>query len=346
MVWHHTLFVNIARYRKFMNHHILHILDAWHTARSAGNWVLALISHTEGHAYRKAGSLMFLSDTGKQIGMLSGGCLESDLQLQALRVLENQKPRTVVYDGNDEDNIMWQLGVGCGGRIEIALLPIPNNSHHLQLNALRAHLQARKKGCYKVSLTSASAEIVEYATEQKTRRINDILYIPFAPPPHLTVFGAGLDSQPLIDIAVRLGWSVTLIEHRAGRNKPKLFHEKVRFLYAPLGDIPEDLASDIDACIICTHNVESDAQALIWTQNSSARYCGLLGPKSRARKVMQTASLRERDLTVPIASPAGLALGGDLPESIALSIIAECHAVLYGGSALAFSSIGHNNDPA
>ncbi|MGV6807280.1 MAG: XdhC family protein, partial [bacterium] len=36
-------------------------------------------------------------------------------------------------------------------------------------------------------------------------------------------------------------------------------------------------------------------------------------------------------------SPAGLNIGGELPESIALSILAHCHAVLYGRDGKPFS---------
>ena len=33
-----------------------------------------------------------------------------------------------------------------------------------------------------------------------------------------------------------------------------------------------------------------------------------------------------------VNGPVGLDIGGELPESIALSILAQCHAVLYGAS--------------
>lgn len=311
-----------------MNHHLLHILQAWRDAPSSLNWLLGIVSQVEGSAYRKTGSMMLLSDTGQQFGMLSGGCLESDLQLQAARAWQTQSPRTIQYDSSDEDNLMWQLGLGCGGCIEITLLPMVND--HLLLNTLLESLETRRACRYVVSLTRGEAEIREAGDLQRAERVGDTLHIPVQPPPHLAVIGAGLDSQPIVDIAIRLGWQVTLIEHRPARYKPHLFHRKARFLYSDTEQLPEALQMSIDACMICTHNIESDAKALLWAQNSTARYCGLLGPPNRKDKVLDAASLSDENLRTPLCGPAGLALGGELPESIALSILAECHATLYG----------------
>jgi len=49
--------------------------------RSAGaDLVIAIIVATEGSTYRKPGAFMLLSSSGRRAGLLSGGCLEGDLQ--------------------------------------------------------------------------------------------------------------------------------------------------------------------------------------------------------------------------------------------------------------------------
>ena len=67
------------------------------------------------------------------------------------------------------------------------------------------------------------------------------------------------------------------------------------------------------------------------------KYLGLLGPIVRKKQVLALAGLNENTLTVPIAGPAGLRLGGELPEDIALSIIAECQAVVHRKDAQSIS---------
>ena len=47
--------------------------------------------------------------------------------------------------------------------------------------------------------------------------------------------------------------------------------------------------------------------------------------------------LSPREFPVPLANPIGLNLGGELPECIALSILAEIQAVLHQRSGLSYS---------
>lgn len=74
-------------------------------------------------------------------------------------------------------------------------------------------------------------------------------------------------------------------------------------------------------------------------QKSSAKYVGLLGPIHRTDRVLDFAKLHRNDLTKPLANPMGLRLGGELPESIALSMLSEAHAVLEKADALSISGV-------
>jgi xanthine dehydrogenase accessory factor len=42
-------------------------------------------------------------------------------------------------------------------------------------------------------------------------------------------------------------------------------------------------------------------------------------------------------LTRQVNGPVGLDIGGELPESIALAVLAQCHSVLYDRSGLSLS---------
>jgi xanthine dehydrogenase accessory factor len=90
-----------------------------------------------------------------------------------------------------------------------------------------------------------------------------------------------------------------------------------------------------------------DAAAVVYLQERALLnpYIGLLGPAHRKAQVLALAGLHEADLPYPVSGPMGLALGGDLPESIALSVLAECHARLFGSSALPLGAVGHAEFP-
>src|SRR5690606_11460927 len=54
------------------------------------------------------------------------------------------------------------------------------------------------------------------------------------------------------------------------------------------------------------------------------------GPARRRREVLELAGLPEQRLSIPVHGPAGLDLGAELPEGVALSILAECHGEVTG----------------
>jgi xanthine dehydrogenase accessory factor len=90
------------------------------------------------------------------------------------------------------------------------------------------------------------------------------------------------------------------------------------------------LFKNFKAAVVMSHNLSMDAAALNLLQSAPLEYLALLGPESRRQTVLELAGLSSSELSVPLHSPAGLALGGELPESLALSILAQCHAVLHG----------------
>ena len=70
-----------------MSNHVNHLLAQWLPLKNKHKWVLGFIFKTEGSCYRKAGAMMLFSDAGHQLGILSGGCLESDIVKKAQRVM-------------------------------------------------------------------------------------------------------------------------------------------------------------------------------------------------------------------------------------------------------------------
>lgn len=330
-----------------MSLHFFHALQQWFPLRHQHRWVLGAVCDTSGSVYRKTGALMLLSEQGHQLGLLSGGCLESDLLLQARKLLALGGSRAIVYDANDEDGIAWRLGIGCGGRAEILLHPCTADTGFLQLETVLSLLQQGNAARYRVDLTCARAEVTaaekNLAVRVPGRREgageSACLDVLINPPPHLLVFGSGIDLIPLVALAETLGWQVTLVDHRLSPQKRARFAPGMNVQTVAAQDLPANILQRADAALVAYHNMQLDALALKALQHSSCRYLGLLGPQRRRDEVLALAGLDSVEWRVPVAGPAGLALGGDLPESVALSMLAEAHAVLFGSSGKPLSNV-------
>src|SRR4029077_9287962 len=85
--------------------------------------VLATVVATAGSTYRKPGARMLLMADGSYIGLLSGGCLESDLQIHAREVLDSGAARAVKYATRARDDTLFGVGAGCEGSRRVLLEP-------------------------------------------------------------------------------------------------------------------------------------------------------------------------------------------------------------------------------
>ncbi len=331
-----------------MGNHIGHILSAWIDLKDTTDWVLGTVFSTEGSSYRKSGAMMMFSGQGHQLGLLSGGCLETDIQRHARRVMLTGKSLQLEYDGNDEDDISFQLGIGCGGVVRILLQPVSVSNGYLQLEDVFDALSEQRTGYYHVDLAQrASGFTNRFHTEsvglgEKASLNTPVgtpeLRIPVRPVPHLLIAGGGVDARPLARIATELGWSVTVWDPRPANAREEFF-ETVSHLVR--GDL-EALATHVhthpvNAAVVMTHSISLDAAALGLIAGLNPAYAALLGPTHRRQEVLVKAGLEGSITAQNLAGPAGLDLGGELPETIALAILAECQAKLSGHSAASLS---------
>ena len=101
------------------------IVETLGTAAAAGeSVVLATVVRVVGSSYGGVGSRMVARVDGTTVGLVSGGCLESDLALHARRVHESGRAEVVSYDTRADDDAVWGLGLGCNGLIDVLLEPL------------------------------------------------------------------------------------------------------------------------------------------------------------------------------------------------------------------------------
>ncbi len=320
------------------------------------NWLAATLVSRQRSSYRQPGAMMLISSLGQSCGLISGGCLEADIRHHARRVQAQGIPLCPVYDTSDEDNIAAELGLGCNGRVEVLIQELTPD-HRSVLLALLERMEAGQSSyllhCFRgesheemqqlalldehqrpvlsamptllPDLTSLSGSRHQLLTEPgRSWSVNR-----YKPPLNFWVFGGGVDARPMVDFAARLGWRVTLVDHRIAHARDTDFPMADRILR----QLPEDFGGNFnaDAAVLMSHNIDIDSAWLRRLQDcESLRYLGLLGPVDRKSEVLKLAQLDPvSEFARSVRGPMGLNIGGDNPESVALSTLAECHQVFY-----------------
>ncbi len=103
------------------------VLEAIQKWRKEGKRVaLATVVKAEGSAPRREGARLAISEDGEMAGSVSGGCVETDVMYQALDVLKSGEPRLLRYAITDD--MVWEVGLACGGTIEVWVEPLPEAS--------------------------------------------------------------------------------------------------------------------------------------------------------------------------------------------------------------------------
>lgn len=340
------------------------ILSHWHPKREQHDWVMGTLIDIEGSSYRRLGARLLINSLGTILGLISGGCLESDLRRQAIRVMQTGRAKTITYDMQDPGSAEWQLGIGCGGKVSILLSQITADNQYLGLEAVYEKLQSRQTLQYwlridEPSMTynqtdspaKAQAPAVDWrvdnaesegASRSEHQQLSQQRWLlsHIEPDPHLLIFGGGVDARPLAALAAQLGWFITVVDRRVGYAKAEHFPNAQHIIHQAAKTLSgTSLLNKVDAAVVMTHNLTLDAEALQVLTHSPLRYLAVLGPAHRLLRVLEKADLKPGDLPVAIAGPAGLDLGGELPESIALSILAQCHATLHKRNAQALKAI-------
>lgn len=300
--------------------------------------VAAFVIATEGSTYRKPGALMLFSAQGGRCGLLSGGCLEGDLQEHALRLLAGAD-RCIVrrYDSRGSDDPIWGLGLGCEGLMKVLLLRVDGSNGYEPLASLFEAQLSRRSAGFSIDIESGDVASVPAAT---TRLEERRFIIAAERTPSLLLCGAGPDAEPVTSLASMLGWQVTVVDHRPAYIDAGRFGKNVRLLQAdPLQlDSAVDLGA-IDAAVVMSHHLVADGQYLEVLARSSVSYVGLLGPAARRERLYAELGGKADALRSRLRAPVGLDLGGRTPEAIALSIVAEIQAVLHDRGGASFSAI-------
>ncbi|PEK99028.1 XdhC family protein [Bacillus sp. AFS017336] len=314
--------------------------------------VLATIIHVEGSAYRKEGTSMLFKGNGKWVGLLSAGCLETDLSYRIQETRVKNTPQTVIYDMSAEDDLSWGNGAGCNGIVTVLLEPVDESLFNLLARLKLFLLNGNQVTMMKVLSNDHDEVETMFMVDDKTffgncneRKLEQVksvlnelhitnmksglrtieqvgtnIYLhSFNPKPRLIVFGAGKDAIPLVKLASLAGFFVTITDWREEFCSKEIFPNADEILVGfPIEIIPNLQLSNLDSVIVITHQFQKDKEILNHISNVNLKYLGVLGGKLRLQRLLDGTTINSE-----ISSPAGLPIGAEGPEEIAISIVAE-----------------------
>jgi xanthine dehydrogenase accessory factor len=299
--------------------------------------VLATVIRTGGSTYAKPGAQMLIASDGEYAGLLSGGCLEGDLREHAREVAATGKGRIVSYDLRSSTDQLFGLGAGCEGAMDILLTRVakPEQWQPLADMAEGFRNAHERHFAFVIASTNESFPLgssfpVGASAPQAPPGV-ELFVAAVTPPPHLLLLGGGPDARPVATLAAFLGWRITVVEHRAAYLDPARFPPSTRMLELRAPELSGALAlDDFAAAIVMSHHLDSDLQYLRALAPSAVPYVGLLGPAARREHLLGNLGADAGKLRDRLRAPVGLDIGGRTPESIALSIVGEVHAALFG----------------
>lgn len=322
------------------------IVESLGAAADAGETVvLATVVRVIGSSYGGVGTRMLVRVDGTTVGLVSGGCLESDLAEHARRVHAAGRADVVSYDTRADDDAVWGLGLGCNGLIDVLLEPLTPTAArevaHLLAHALDADAPTVLATIARAGGTSVPAvgahvllgagapitsgdwsdgallaEAEAYADAARTagrrgyvHEAGDVqvTFESITPSTRLVVCGSGPDVLPVVRTAIPLGWWVTVVDHR-----PLVHAHAERFPGARVVECadPQRLADAValtprTAAVVMSHHFGRDTEYVQALLAAGVAYVGVLGPRARTERMLADLAARG----VVVNDPRGALFG-------------------------------------
>lgn len=336
---------------------IIDDVDRWldHDAPMA----MATVVETWGSSPRSAGAKMAVTASGQVSGSVSGGCVEGAVVEACLEVMKGEPPKLLKYGVLDET--AWDVGLACGGTIEILVELVYPDRQRMIHDLARANksfaiatvikgpaqwigdkVVVQKEGtpigysnvdiesdlvsAAQSSLISGKSQRQELLFDKMDSAAVEAFVEVVEPAPTLLIVGGVHIAIVLARIAREIGYRTIVVDPR------KVFGSEERFTGADrlIQAWPKDAFKDIEitsttAVALLTHDPKIDDPAAILALAGPAFYIGALG----SRKTHAARRQRLEEAGIPasqldrIHAPIGIDIGAASPEEIAVSIMAE-----------------------
>ena len=303
------------------------ILDAIDAAAAAGEQAaVATVVSTFGSAPRQPGAKYLVTESGRYVGSVSGGCVESDVAERAQQVFAGGAANLIHYGVSDDD--AFEVGLSCGGKIDV-WLERADPEFWLDVRAL---LDNDEYGMLYTNTETGEKRLEKGVLESTGLRDDGIFAEVVEGPLRVLIFGAAEAAEHLCAYGKQLGWHTTVVDARAALVTPERIPSADEIVRA----WPDQVLDRIDgrtAVVTLSHEERLDIPAIAAALQRGARYIGAVGAKRTAeRRRARLGELGFSDAEIDrIHGPAGLDLGGRAPAQVALAIAAEIVQVTAGG---------------
>ena len=321
--------------------------------------VLASIVQLQGSSPRHHGTKMVVGTDGKSYGTIGGSLLEATTLKEAMGVLLQRQSKLMNFDliGNG----VYAKGMICGGKAVVLLDYIPAAQENFELFKCWHDTMASGRDFYFLThlrgtnntvdiagrsllfsggnvignypIPSSHVEIIRAELHNISKTtiipIEDIRVVvdPIRKLKTLYCFGAGHVAVPTAHIAAMAGFRVVVLDDRSEFANAERFPDANHIrLIANFNQAFAGLDIDSDSFIvILTRGHQFDREVLEESLKTNAGYIGMIS--SRKKRDAVYAALIAKGLNIQelkrVYSPIGIAIGGETPEEIAVSIVAE-----------------------
>ncbi|MDC6363347.1 MULTISPECIES: XdhC family protein [Flavobacteriaceae] len=315
-----------------MTHELKTIIQSYQERSEAA--ILATVVALDGSSYRRPGVRMLIFENGDMVGAVSGGCVEKEVLRQAQTVFTTGISRIMVYDG--------RYRLGCEGILYILLETFKPNETFLtrfwnaienrdpfQINSYYQKEQSDNANYH--SVFQFGDNMFPVTDEVGSKEGLSIFEQEMQPCFQLLIIGAEHDAVQLCKYAALTGWEVSVVVNPREEKSEKDFPGIHKLIQVE----PEAFQYSLDpqtAVVIMTHSFVKDLQFVMALKDELGAYIGLLGPFKRREKLFDELLERCPDVSETfldqIHGPAGIDIGAETPQEIAISILSEILSVI------------------
>ncbi|MBN8736711.1 MAG: XdhC family protein [Xanthomonadales bacterium] len=329
------------------------LIDAVEGLADGASAAMATLIRTRGSTFRHAGTRMLVHADGRVVCELSGGCPQRDIVERARVVIRDGLPLRVGYNAESGLDVLMEMG--CDGELEVLIEPIERANAMAWLAPLDASLRERRpatlatwfardgatiaprhavsdgtngnapaRGTLREALAHPRPERADVIAVRNAGGHDEVLLEPVQPPHALIVIGSNATAHALLRLAGALGWQTTLVDNDPRRLDASDLPAGPATCCTEPGRLREAVAFDPQTSVVAmTHNFARDVAYLNGLEGIPLAYVGALSSRVRASRLLD-------ELETPgwmLHAPAGLDIGANTPEEIALAIAAEILAV-------------------